>query len=152
MHDDLLRVTLWDPISLSCVHINSWCRKHRFLEGSRFWTCKIRIQKGANLSSFAYTYSQNHLRGSMWMNLLWMVWNYFLRSSLLVLEKESIRKRAQSIGYLIHQVQLSCPLSNSFPSLSCTGFSTITSSLSESNYCAVVKYWNNHYAITAVIA
>ena len=41
MHDDLLRVTLWDPISLSCVHINSCLRKHRFLEGSSVWTYKM---------------------------------------------------------------------------------------------------------------
>ena len=40
-HDDLIWVTLWKYISLSCVH-NKSCRwKHRFLEGSRVWMRKM---------------------------------------------------------------------------------------------------------------
>ena len=41
MHDDLLHVTLWKHISFSCVHINSFYRKHRLMEGSRVWTFKM---------------------------------------------------------------------------------------------------------------
>ena len=41
MYDDLLRVTIWNYISLFCVHIHSYRQKHRFLEGSWFGKYKM---------------------------------------------------------------------------------------------------------------
>ena len=100
-----------------------------------------RIQKGEKLSYFEDSDSWNHLRGLMWRNLSLMVWNYFMRSSLLVLEKVSVRKIAHSTGCLIHKVQFSLSLAKAFSSLSCTGVFTITSSSSESSSCASSPWW-----------
>ena len=41
MHDELLCVTPWNNISLSCFHIKTFRRKQIFLEGSRVWTCRM---------------------------------------------------------------------------------------------------------------
>ena len=84
-----------------------------------------RIQKGASFSYFLDADSRNYLRGSAWRNLQQIVWNYFLRSLLLLLEELSVRKHVQSTSCLIHKVQLSLSLANSSCLFLCTGVYTI---------------------------
>ena len=56
------------------------------------------IQKGANLSYFAYVDSQKNLMGLTWMNIHLIFFYSFLRSSLLVLGEVSVIKCVQLIG------------------------------------------------------